>query len=108
MSPRQEGDAGSDYAHGAGAPEQSSGPGTRREVGDAASSQAHPPHVTENDEGAPVQRSAPAPDDVAALPANAHGRDRVDAHEEVPQVDDESMYDNRPGEDKDRHETEMP
>jgi hypothetical protein len=83
-----------------------SGPGQRREVGDGSPRQV--PHVTENDEGAALQQSAPAPDDVAALPANAHGRDRVDAHEQVEAVDDESMYDRRPGEDKDRHERDMP
>lgn len=107
MSRRETEQAGSDYTHGAGA-RQSAGPGPRQEVGDAASSQRHPPHVTENDEGAPVQGSAPAPDDVAALPASAHGEDVVEAHREVGELDDASMYDRRPGEDKDRHETDMP
>jgi hypothetical protein len=84
------------------------GPGPRQEVGGAASSQAHPPHVTENDRGAPLQDSTEAPNDVAASPANAHGQDLVEADKQVRAIDDESMYGNRPGEDKDRHETEMP
>lgn len=88
--------------------ELTAGPGPRKEVGDAASSQVHPPHVTENDRGAQVQQSTSAPNDVAALGANAHGHDRVPAHREVPAVDDESAYERRPGEDKDRDETDMP
>jgi hypothetical protein len=74
--------------------EGGTGPGPRPEVEDADRSQAHPPHETAGGE--------------AVLPANAHGKDLVDAHHEVPAVDDESMYDNRPGEDKDRHERDMP
>jgi hypothetical protein len=105
VSRQADGDAGTDGAAPASA---APGAGPRREVGDEASSQKHEPHVTHNDEDAPVQDSAPAPDDVAALPANAHGKDVVQAHEEVGEVDEESMYDRRPGEDKDRHETDMP
>lgn len=88
--------------------ERDAGPGPRKEVGGAASSQVHPPHVTENDKGAQVQGSTQAPGDVPALPANAHGRDRVDAHEQVREIDEESMYGSRPGEDKDRGKTEHP
>jgi hypothetical protein len=88
--------------------ERTAGPGPRKEIGDAASSQVHPPHVTENDRGAQVQGSTQAPNTVPAMPANAHGRDVVDSSNEVRQVDDESAYERRPGEDKDRAETDMP
>jgi hypothetical protein len=84
------------------------GPGERTEVGDAESSQLHPPHVTENDDGAAMQRSTPSPDDIPALPANAHGRDVVDSHREVTEVDETSMYERRPGEDADREREDMP
>lgn len=74
--------------------------GTRREVGDSRSSRQHPPHVTENDEGAPIQDHLDSPDDVPTLPANAQGSD---TQEDDPRgIDDESMYDRRPEEDKDR------
>ena len=88
--------------------ERTGGPGPRKEVHDAESPQRHPPHVTENDRGAQFQADHPAPNDVAGAPANAHGQDRVAADRAVPAIDDESMYGNRPGEDKDRAETEMP
>jgi hypothetical protein len=88
--------------------ERDAGPGPRREIGGAASSQVHPPHVTENDKGAQVQGSTQAPNTVPALPANAHGQDRVEADKQVRAIDDESMYGSRPGEDKDRAKTEHP
>lgn len=88
--------------------ERTGGPGPRKEVGDAESSQLHPPHVTENDRGAQFQADTQAPNDVPGLPANAHGRDRVASDEEVPEIQEESMYGRRPGEDKDRRETDMP
>lgn len=83
-------------------PDAPKGPvGTRKEVGDAQSSHRHPPHVSENAEGAPLQ------DDTAAgmvptLPANASGEDKVSTEEHAQPIDDESMYDRRPSEDKDR------
>jgi hypothetical protein len=89
---------------GGGAP----GAGPRPEAGGRPEAGRDAPHVTHNDVDAPVQDSAPAPDDVAALPANAHGKDVVEAHRAPDEVDAESMYDGRPGEDKDRHETDMP
>jgi hypothetical protein len=88
--------------------EASAGPGPRPESGGAAGQHRDRPHVSENAEGAPLQESAPSPDDVPVLPANAHGKDRVAAEEQVPEVDEASMYDRRPGEDKDRRETDMP
>jgi hypothetical protein len=88
--------------------ERTGGPGPRKEIGDGESSQVHPPHVTENDRGAQLQADTQAPNDVAGLPANAHGRDAVASHHEVRRVDDESAYERRPGEDKDRRETDMP
>jgi hypothetical protein len=86
--------------------ERDAGPGPRKEIGGAASSQVHPPHVTENDKGAQVQGSTEAPNEVPALPANAHGQDLVEADKQVREIDDESMYGSRPGEDKDRHKTD--
>ena len=88
--------------------ERDAGPGPRKEIGTAASSQLHPPHVTENDKGAQVQGSTDAPNEVPALPANAHGQDLVEADKQVREIDDESMYGNRPGEDKDRSKTDSP
>ena len=88
--------------------ERTGGPGPRKEIGDAASSQLHPPHATENDAGAQVQGSTEAPNTVPTAPANAHGKDLVDSQHEVRRVDDESAYERRPGEDKDRAETDMP
>lgn len=85
----------------------SGGPGPRQERGDARSSRRNPPHTDVNAQGAPAQASTQAPDDVPTLPANAHGRDQQNPHQGTP-IDDESMYDGRPGEDKDRKETEMP
>ncbi|HEX5724326.1 MAG TPA: hypothetical protein VFX98_02605 [Longimicrobiaceae bacterium] len=78
--------------------EQGSQPGPRKEYGDAASSQRHPPHV---DEG--------STSDTPVLPANAHGADRQpnEQHQDR-EIDPESMYDRRPGEDKDRGKREMP
>jgi hypothetical protein len=77
-------------------------PGPRREVGDAAHSQMHPPHTDENSAGAPVQGSAAGPNEVPVLPANAHGRDKVSNDDQHKRTDDESMYDRRPAEDKDK------
>lgn len=88
--------------------ERDAGPGPRKEIGGAASQQVHPPHVTENDHGAEVQKSTQAPNEVPALPANAHGQDLVEADKQVRQIDDESMYGSRPGEDKDRSKTDNP
>jgi hypothetical protein len=83
------------------------GPGPRPEQDDGETSPRHPPKLTPNDRGAPVQDSTQAPDDVPVLPANAHGQDVVNPN--VPgKIDDESMYDRRPGEDKDRDERDMP
>lgn len=81
-------------------------PGPRNEQGSAAGSRRHPPHVDENAEGAPVQGSSQAPNQVPTMPANAHGSDQVPVSEGP--IDPESMYNRRPGEDKNRAETDMP
>lgn len=86
--------------------ERDAGPGPRKEIGGSASSQAHPPHVTENDKGAQFQEDTEAPNEVPGLPANAHGKDLVEADKQVREIDDESMYGSRPGEDKDRRKTD--
>jgi hypothetical protein len=88
--------------------ERTAGPGPRKEIGGPAHSGVHPPHVTENDHGAQVQDSTQAPNEVPALPANAHGQDVVPPTAGADYIDDESMYEKRPAEDKDRHETDMP
>lgn len=62
----------------------------REEQGDAASSQKHPPHETAQD------------DDAAVLPANAQGTDSVPTEEIDQPIREESMYDQRRDEDKDR------
>ncbi len=77
-------------------------PGPRDEHGSAAGSGVHPPHVTENDHGAQHQKSNTSPTEVPALPANSGGSDRQPDAREQPPIDDESMYEHRPEEDKDR------
>ena len=72
-------------------------PGERHEVGDSASSRRDPPHVTDNDE-ASASGTAEGP----TLPANASGRDEVSSEEQDFEVDEESAYDRRPTQDKDR------
>ena len=67
------------------------GPGPRKE---RPSTPDEHPHVTEGDRGAPLQRQAQSPEDVPALPANAHGRD-TQSTDGQPR-DDASMYDGRP------------
>jgi hypothetical protein len=85
------------------APGQGTGPGPREEV---PVTPREEPHVTENDRGMPVQHQTQSPDDVPALGANAHGRDKQPT--DAQPRDDASMYDGRPGEDKDREPTDMP
>jgi hypothetical protein len=76
-------------------------PAERQEVGGKNSSQRHPPHVTENAEDQPVQKEvAPGGEPVPTLGANAHGTDKVSTEELKQPIDDESMYDRRPSEDK--------
>lgn len=85
--------------------ERPKGPvGTRKEVGDSASSRRHPPHVDENVEDAPIQERNPSGEKVAPLPANAHGTDKPDPHDQQEEaaVEEESMYEHRRDEDKDR------
>lgn len=82
--------------------QEPSGPvGSRKEVGDKESSQLHPPHVDESLQDAPLQEEHSSRDDVAALPATAHGQDTQTAEEQSQPIDPESMYDNRPEEEKD-------
>lgn len=72
--------------------------GNRKEVGDSESSRRHPPHVDEAGSEGRVQdkQAGKAP----TMPATGHGEDaQVDA-EKKQSVDDESMYDRRPEENK--------
>jgi hypothetical protein len=57
--------------------------------------------VDVNAKGSPVQESSTHPGDVPTLPANAHGSDHAPAGEQPASVDDASMYEGRPEEDKD-------
>jgi hypothetical protein len=68
----------------------------RKEVGDARSSARDRPHVTENEDGAPVQESRSGRGDAPVLPANASGQDAVPVDQQDEPIDDESMYDRRP------------
>jgi hypothetical protein len=88
--------------------ERTGGPGPRKEIRTAESSPVHPPHVTENDRGAQFQKDTEAPNEIAGPNSIAHGQDRVASDKDVPAIDDESMYGNRPAEDKDRKATDMP
>ena len=81
-------------------------PGKRKEVGTAASSQRHPPHVDENAGGAPVQKSTENPAPIPTLPANASGSDKVSTKEHDRGIDQASMYDRRPAEDKNQPPSE--
>ncbi|HEX8245894.1 MAG TPA: hypothetical protein VF541_20440 [Longimicrobium sp.] len=80
----------------------SGGPGPREERGTAESSSRHPPHVDVNAQGQPAQQSSQSPTDVPTMPANAHGSDVAPAGEQPHTIDEGSMYDRRPEEDKDR------
>jgi hypothetical protein len=78
-----------------------SGPvGGRKEVGDETSSRRDPPHVDENAEDAPLQEEHPSPKKVPTTPSTAHGEDKTSTEEQKQPIDDESMYDRRPEEDK--------
>jgi hypothetical protein len=75
--------------------------GHREEKGGSTSNCKHPPHVTEGSEHASVQ-GKPGGQGTPVLPANAQGTDRVSTGENAQAIDDESMYDRRPGEHKNR------
>ena len=81
-------------------------PGKRKEVGTAASSRRHPPHVTEDEQGAPIQDEHGNPAEIPTLPANASGQDRITTAEHDRGIDPASMYDRRPDEDKDQPPSE--
>jgi hypothetical protein len=81
-------------------PEHPGPVGGRKEMGDAKSSRRDPPHLDQNMEDAPLQDDHPSPDDVPTLPATAHGHDEIPADEQSQEIEAESMYDNRPEEDK--------
>ena len=71
--------------------------------GAGASRPAHPPHVTENAEGAPLQKGRPqGAGEQPVIPPLAQGQDQFTAEESSPEINDESMYEGRPAEDKDR------
>lgn len=70
----------------------------RQEVGGPTGNRRHPPHPTENDEEADPDRHPGEP----VLPANASGADRFPVEELEQPIEEESMYDGRPSQDKDR------
>ena len=80
--------------------------GGRVEVGNAASSRRHPPHASENDQQGQVQQDTSSAAPVPTLPANASGKDKITTAEHDRGIDDESMYDRRPGEDKNQPPSE--
>ena len=77
-------------------------PKGRKEVGGAASSRLHPPHVDQNAGAEPIQQEHESPADIPTLPANASGSDKITTAEHDQPIDDESMYDRRPSQDKDQ------
>lgn len=77
-----------------------SGPG-REEKGGSTSGEKRHPHVTEGSDEARVQGSARG-ESAPVLPANAQGTDQVSTDESAQPIDEESMYDRRPDEDKNR------
>jgi hypothetical protein len=79
--------------------------GTREEVGDAASSRENPPHVSDQEKEAPLQGSRQG-EEIPTMPATAHGTDRVPSEDEPREVDEESAYEGRPTQDKDRPPSE--
>lgn len=94
------------YAGEAGAGEPGSPAGAdagegRQEKGSAADSRRHPPHATQNTEAGTVESEDASTDDVPTLPANAQGTDTVSTEEHDQGIDETSMYDRRPEEDKD-------
>lgn len=94
---------GSEHQHtGTVATENPGGgkPGDRYEVGDARSSRRDQPHSTGNDEVNARPGKSPS------LPANASGQDQVSSDDQDFEVDEESAYDRRPSQDKDRPPSE--
>jgi hypothetical protein len=95
-------DEGNTFAESVAQQHPGGDPRARKEVGTAASSRLHPPHVDENADDAPVQAGHGNPAEIPALPANASGRDKVTTAEHGQPIDEESMYDRRTSQDKDR------
>lgn len=84
-------------------PKETSAPGAgpRESHGTGAGSHRHPPHLDVNSADAPVQESTQAPNDVPVLPANASGQDARSVEPGEGEIRKESMYNDRPEEDKD-------
>jgi hypothetical protein len=66
----------------------------RRDPEGSGDGERQKPHVTENEEGKPVQGDEDG--DAPVLPANASGSDQVSTDDQPRTVDDESAYDRRP------------
>jgi hypothetical protein len=81
----------------------------REEKGSAAESRRHPPHQDEGGKEGSVEESQPGQDEVPTTPATGHGEDKVPVDEEQERpIREDSMYGQRPGEDKDRKRTDNP
>jgi hypothetical protein len=93
----EEGAAGTVRTENPGHARSASG---RTEVGDPDYRRDRP-HVTENDQGSPLQRESPAPNEIAATPPNASGHDRVSDEDSGEPLDRESAYDRRPSQGSD-------
>lgn len=77
--------------------------GGREEKGGRASTGKHPPHTTESDrEGRVGPETGADRKATPALPANAQGTDTATTRELDQEIREESMYDQRRDEDKDR------
>ena len=74
----------------------------REEVGDSVSSARHPPHTPANASDDSIQAESDSDEEIPVLPANASGKDRVSTNEQAQPIDEGSMYDRRPAEDKNR------
>lgn len=74
----------------------------RVEVGDRASSARHTPHPTGTASDDSIQNDSGSVEEIPVLPANASGEDKVTTSEQDQPIDEESMYDRRPDQDKDR------
>ena len=88
--------------------DQGGGP-EREEKGTAAESRRDPPHQDEGGKEGSVEEDQPGQDEVPTSPATGHGEDKVPVDEEQGRpIRDDSMYGQRPGEDKDRGRRDNP
>ncbi len=78
----------------------------RQDIDSNAAARNDTPHLTPQDDDGEIPDDIPGDGDVAALPSNASGIDKVTVDDQNQEIDDESMYDRRPAEDKDQPPSE--